>query len=340
MEQAHAFLSISSFFGDAMAVLRFTNESLFTILERVHPLREQALLEQHDFCFEVPNPDIRDVYFSGETVTRDGVECIVRSFRAWVEFGELLHCRFKTPEVVDESFVRLRWEPYEKEDSWHTQEVEDITEKYGVGTPFFRLNKLEEPHFLASLRECYLSLDLQAGERVLFLGSHKGDELHLLREVLGPERFATLSCVGVDHCGSAVDYARTRFDRSHVEFLKMDLNDLLTWEAEPFHLIVSVGTLHSPGVQAYDLFRSLTRERLHPNGAVVLGFPNCRYVGGELQYGARARNYETMELSLMLKDLMFYRRYMNKKGFRVRMTGKYYLFLTGSKRGLAKVDFA
>lgn len=317
--------------------MRFTNETLLTIFQRIHPVHEQALLDKGEFSFEVPNPDIRDVYFSGEMAIRDGVECIVRSYRAWVEFGELLLCRMKTPEVVDEHFVRLRWEPFEVEDSWHTQEVEDITEKYGVGSPFFRLNKLEEPHFLTSLRESYLSLGLQGGERVLCLGAHKGDELHLLREALGQELFSTLTCVGVDHCSSALEVARSRFDASHVSFLDMDLNELLDWKAEPFHLIVSVGTLQSPGVKSHDLFCSLVRDRMQPDGAVVLGFPNCRYIGGELQYGARVRNYETMELSIMLKELMFYRRYMQKKGFRVRMTGKYYLFVTGSRRGFAKV---
>ena len=60
----------------------------------------------------------------------------------------------------------------------------------------------------------------------------------------------------------------------------------------------------------------------------MLGFPNSRFRDGEVVYGARVRNLREPDLSLLVKDLSFYRRYLHQHGFRTFLGGKYDLLLT------------
>jgi hypothetical protein len=48
-------------------------------------------------------------------------------------------------------------------------------------------------------------------------------------------------------------------------------------------------------------------------------------------YGAKAPNYPFSELSLVLKDIHFTKKYLQQKKYRVIITGKDYLFLTARK---------
>ena len=57
-----------------------------------------------------------------------------------------------------------------------------------------------------------------------------------------------------------------------------------------------------------------------------------RYLDGEIKYGARKKNDRQPELSLVVKDLNFYMRLLQKRGFQTTLRGKYYLFLTGVRR--------
>ncbi|MCK4974827.1 MAG: methyltransferase, partial [Sulfurimonas sp.] len=65
--------------------------------------------------------------------------------------------------------------------------------------------------------------------------------------------------------------------------------------------------------------------------AMILGFPNCRWIDGEMVYGAKAPNYSFNEMSLVLKDIHFCKKYLQQKKYRVTITGKDYLFLTARK---------
>ena len=70
-------------------------------------------------------------------------------------------------------------------------------------------------------------------------------------------------------------------------------------------------------------------KSLAPAGAIILGIPNCRYVDGELAHGARMRNFAQPELGLVIKDIAFYRKYLQQHHRQVFVTGKHYLFVTG-----------
>jgi hypothetical protein len=48
-------------------------------------------------------------------------------------------------------------------------------------------------------------------------------------------------------------------------------------------------------------------------------------------YGTKAPNYSFSELSLVLKDIHFCKKYLQQKKYRAVVTGKDYLFLSARK---------
>jgi hypothetical protein len=106
-------------------------------------------------------------------------------------------------------------------------------------------------------------------------------------------------------------------------------NRVESFTLDPFDLILSIGTLESPGIAFKRVFMSLMQRLLSPGGAVILGFPNCRYVDGEVISGARVKNYSESELSLLVKDIYFVKKYLQQHRFKVMLFGSHYLFLTG-----------
>ena len=99
-----------------------------------------------------------------------------------------------------------------------------------------------------------------------------------------------------------------------------------------FDLVLAIGVLQSPGVDDRALVRHVVQDRLTATGAVILGVPNCRYRDGVLVPGARIRNLRQPELGLVVKDLAFYRKYLQQHDREVWITGHHYLFVTGAAR--------
>ena len=62
---------------------------------------------------------------------------------------------------------------------------------------------------------------------------------------------------------------------------------------------------------------------------MILGLPNARYIGGELEHGTRMKNFRQPELGLVIKDIAFYRKYLQQHAMQVFVTGKYELLVTG-----------
>ena len=57
----------------------------------------------------------------------------------------------------------------------------------------------------------------------------------------------------------------------------------------------------------------LIQNHLEDKGSIILGFPNCRWINGEVIYGAKAPNYSYSEQSILYKDVYFCRNIYNKK---------------------------
>ncbi|MBJ6761492.1 class I SAM-dependent methyltransferase [Myxococcaceae bacterium JPH2] len=310
---------------------RFHAEPLVLVVRHI---REALARGEPRVCIEVADPDLGRGEYPGARVGPEGT-LVHRSFRSWCDLAEGLSCRLLTPRSVDATHIALTFEPLGAEASWHGAASSESTprqERYGAGSAFSALRKFEDAGFLLPWLEALGRLRLPPGARVLDLGVNRGDELETFAWFEGLQDVAF---VGVDHSATALAEARARFPDARHSFHVADLNALPP-DLGRFHLVVSVGTLQSPGVEDHALLRKLVQEHLEPAAALVLGFPNSRFREGEVVYGARVRNLREPDLSLVVKDLSFYRRYLHQHGFRTFLGGKYDLLLTAVRGALAE----
>ncbi len=275
----------------------------------------------------VPDPDLGCGHYAGEPIEGYGKRWRQRGHRTWLDLAERLGLRYLTPRALGDGTLQLRLQVLDPSADWHETRVDDLSEKYGTASPFARIDKLEEPCFLIDLLAALARLGLPDGARVLDLGCNDGTIFQAFAQAYPAHSFRF---TGVDHCASAIAAARGRFPGAN--FHCHDLNQLFELALPAQDLVLSIGTLHSPGFDGKDLLLQIRKRLLTPRGAFLLGFPNVRYLDGELRQGARTRNFRESELSLLIKDLFFYRRYFQQHGFQVMLTGKYYLFLTAWRR--------
>lgn len=310
---------------------RFHDEPLIDILRHL-----QGALATGHARIEVPDPDLGRGHYPGERVG-PGKGLIHRPLRSWCDLAEGLACRLLTPRAVDATHVALTFERLGAEASWHAggEPAEGVTEpreRYGAASEFARVRKLEDAGFLLPWLDVLGRIQLPPGARVLDLGVNRGDELAAFSWLEGAP---DVRFVGVDHGASALEEARARFPDARHRFILADLN-ALPEDLGRFHLVVSVGTLQSPGVDDHALLRRLVQQHLEPKATLLLGFPNSRFRDGEVVYGARVRNLREPDLSLLVKDLSFYRRYLHQHGFRTYLGGKYDLLLTAVRGGASR----
>ena len=147
------------------------------------------------------------------------------------------------------------------------------------------------------------------------------------------KEFEEKEFVGIDYSSSAIEHAKENFAHSNTEFICHDINKLGELELGRFDLLISIGTLQSSNINFNLTFMDLYQNYLEKGGSIILGFPNCRWIDGEMVYGAKAPNYPFSEMSLVLKDIHFCKKYLQQKKYRVVVTGKDYLFLTARKIG-------
>lgn len=306
---------------------RFLTESLFQISEA---LRDG--LERGPVLFEVVDPDQSHDLFSGESIVVCGETAVYRTLQTWFELAEVLGAALETPERLSDGYVRLRMRPLRAEKSWHehSRPSGDL-EKYGVDTDFFRTSKLEMPSFLHSYLEAIRFLKLPDNARVLSVGVNHGDELAIF-EALGKSE--SMSFVGIDHCPSAISEARRRYPGSGYQFFEADVRDLNALELGTYDLVVAINTLHSAALDGHGVFREVLKKHVRRGGGVIVGVPNSRTIDHQLVYGARMKNYSSPELSLLWKEVGFYRRYLHQHDYRVRVLGKHTILIVGKQQGL------
>lgn len=301
----------------------FTDEPLLEIIEWI----EKELKSKDVITFQVLNPDMSQTSFSGERLLIDNQIYLYKGYKTWINLAELLYCRSLTPLKMNDYIVKLTFQKLNNNDSFHNLKVKNIEEKYGVKSKFFSINKNEEPTFLLAYKKALSAVGVQNRIDILNLGINRGDEFELINNI-GKNRL-----VGVDHSKSALDVASSRFRDDNYLFLKSDINRLDELNLGRFDLIISIGTLQSPTINFKPFFMSLVQNYLTKNGAVILGFPNSRWIDHELIYGAKAPNYSYSEMSLVFNDVIFCKKYLQQKKFRVTLTGREYIFLTATKIG-------
>lgn len=278
--------------------------------------------------FSVMSPDLNPQLFNGETAEHHDIKYIHRSLKCWMDLAETLNCRMLMPENLSDGLVKIRFQKL-SEIGWHSKENSDVTEKYGRRSLFFRLDKSEEASFLYDFTTSITNLDLFSGCKVLNLGCHSGTEFKMLHDI-DSKIFHYANFTGIDHSKTAIDQARNDFPESR--FITGDANKLTDLINQRFDLIISIGTLQSPGIDAKKLFMQLVQDYLNPNGAILIGQPNCRYLESEIKYGAVTKNRQNGELGLVISDLFFYKKYLQQHKFETFLRGKYYLFLAGKMK--------
>ncbi|MEA1920166.1 MAG: methyltransferase domain-containing protein [Campylobacterota bacterium] len=304
---------------------RFTDETLFEMMQWLQTQEGDMI------AFELLNPDLGRHHYSGTLLTCKDTAYRYRSYKALSDLAELLFCNMLTPQIVTECCVRIRFEKLTTTESFHLTTDTAKEEKYGTDSKFSAINKNEEPAFFSAYLKALQSVKIENRKQILDLGINTGDEFELIKTLLSPSAFKAKSFIGVDHSSSAIEEAKRRFSSSNVALHVKDINALDALTLGRSDLLISIGTLQSPGIAFKPFFMKLVQNYLTPDGAIILGFPNCRWMDGEMIYGAKAPNYNYSEQSLLYNDVIFCKKYLQQHKYRVTLTGKQYLFLTATK---------
>jgi SAM-dependent methyltransferase len=304
----------------------FSDESLLEIVGFITTELERGA---GSVGVRVLDPDYGRGRYSGEVVELDGRRHRHRPLRVWLDLADRLQLRVATPRVVDGGTIELWFEPLDERARWDADASGDITEKYGSASGYARITKLEDPNLLLDMADALERVRLPDAPRILDLGVNRGDELALLL-ALRPEWVTQARFVGIDHSASALARARARFGSAAFEFIEADLNAIAALEIGRFDLVLSLGTLHSPGVDDRSVLRLIVQRWLEPRGGVILGVPNCRHLDGEQLFGARTKNFRQPELGLLVKTVAHWKKYLQQHRRKVYVTGKHYVLVTGA----------
>lgn len=272
------------------------------------------------------NINIKDGDIVEAEVLESDIEAI--GYKAFVDLAQIFLMKMLTPITKDESVI-LRFIKLNENTSFH--KAEKSSEKYGIDSEFFTVDKTAQFSFLYHYQKALEFISVEDKMRILNLGVNKGDEFKVIKNMLTCKEFESKKFVGIDYSTTAIEYAKKDFPDSNVKFTCHDINRLSELDLGKFDLIISIGTLQSSNIDFNATFMSIYQNHLEKGGAVILGFPNCRWIDGEMVYGAKAPNYSFNEMSLVLKDIHFCKKYLQQKKYRVTITGKDYLFLTARK---------
>ena len=295
----------------------FRHESLFEISQYL----ENQLAKQSILSFCVPNPDLGAGCYTGEVI--EGTNIIHRSWSVWFDLAERHVCRFATPTLYGEHFVCLTFTKIVMVSNSETNL--DKHEKYGAESEFGRITKLEESDFLLTYLEALERIKPQAGERILSLGINTGKEFRVFDYLSLSQK---LQFTGIDYSETALEKAKVTFPSENYQFIHADINDIARLELGTFDLVMALGTLQSPGIDDRSVLRYLVQHCAHSSSRLLFAFPNSTHIGTERSYGARMKNFRQPDLSLLVKDAAYYRKYLHQHKFKVFITGKHYLFIT------------
>lgn len=304
---------------------KITNENMFEIVLYL----ENELKNFNEVDIEILNPNIKDNIYAGERLQLNNQEFIYRSYKSWSDLAEILFCKLLIIKL-DENSVQIRFQKLNKIDSFHNDVNDERNEKYGEDSIFFRINKNEEPSFLYAYMNALKNVKIEEKRNILNLGINKADEFEIIKNLVDKDCLNQMNLVGIDYSSSAIEFARNRFPHENFIFYNHDINKLEELNLKKFDLLISIGTLQSSGLNFKLLFMDLIQNYLEDKGSIILGFPNCRWINGEMIYGAKAANYSYSEQSVLYKDVYFCKKYLQQKKYRVTLTGKNYLFLTAT----------
>jgi len=252
------------------------------------------------------------------------------NIKYWVDIADILKCRILIPKIYNNKYILITYQKLNIANSFHNHKKNNkIESKYGITSVFATINKLNEPSFLYYYKQALKNATVNKRIRILNLGVNSGDEFEVIKKYA--TNFDNLELVGIDYCKSAIDKAKNKFkDDKNISFYTCDINEIESLCLDKFDLIITIGTLQSTSLNFKLVFQDIVQNYLKQDGAMILGFPNCRWIDGEMIYGAMAPNYNFSEMSILYSDVIFCKKYMQQKKFRVTITGKEYIFLTAT----------
>ena len=306
-------------------IQKFTNEPLFEITQSLQK-QLQELSSGEILEFEILNPDFFDASYSGKKIELQDKEYIYRSLKAYTDLCETLYCKMLVPIPKMNKMLLIRFKKLNRDISFHQEQ--QGSEKYGTNSLFAQIHKNEEPAFLQHYVQALKNININKRVRILNLGVNSAEEFEIIQKMCS--NFSNMQLIGIDYSHSAIAEAQKKFPQTNIEFIQQDINTLDDLSLEPFDAIITIGTLQSSNIDFKLTFMKLVQQYLKKDGAMVLGFPNCRWIDGEMIYGAKVKNYSFSEMSLMIKDVHYCKKYLQQKKFKVTVTGKNYLFLSAT----------
>jgi len=271
---------------------------------------------------KVPSGEVLELNISQKQLDEIG-------YKSFIDLADSFFFKFLTPTKIDNNQIKLYFSKLNRETSFHLDK--NSNEKYGVDSEFFKIDKLSNFSFLYHYKNALWHVGINDKKRILNLGVNKGDEFEVIQNMLSEDDFLAKEFVGVDYSSSVIKYAEHKFPHAKMKFYTHDINKLQELNLDKFDLLISIGTLQSSSLNFNESFMNLYQNYVADGGAIILGFPNCRWIDGEMIYGAKPKNYNHSELSLVLKDIHFCKKYLQQKKYRVRIIGKDYLFLVATK---------
>ena len=245
---------------------RFTTEPLCEVMAYLAAQRDALATSLHaaDFTasqreieIEVLSPELAREAYPGQEVEADGQLCRHRSYRLWMEAALELNLEFLTPRFSVHPFVCLRFRPLcAMPPTLSLASAAADNDRYGPESSFYRLQKREEPRFLADYRLALDRVGAAQRKRVLDLGVHRGDELQELanearkRNNDDPRQ----EVIGIDYSEQALQAARERYADLNYQFVCADLAKWDQLDLAPFDLIISIGTLQSRSFSGKQIF--------------------------------------------------------------------------------------
>jgi len=247
--------------------------------------------------------------------------------KAFVDLAQIYKMKLLFVNGQESENIKLCFKKLNENYSFH--KIKQNDEKYGVQSEFFKIDKISQFSFLYYYQEALEFCDIKSKNKILSLGINKGDEFEVIKNMLSEEEFYAKEFVGIDYSSTIIKYAQNKFPTT--KMINADINNLDKINLGKFDMIISIGTLQSSNINFNPTFMSLYQNYLTDEGSVILGFPNCRWIDGEMIYGAEVPNYNFPEMGKVLKDIHFCKKYLQQKGYRVVITGKDYLFLSARK---------
>ena len=280
------------------------------------------------------NPDVGEgILFNGELIQSYEQPYRYYTYQTWIDLAHLHGFSFLTPLIhsTHEYLVYLRFKKRHIE-GWHQHSLPSgHCEKYGIDSAFQRIKKEEEPYFLKTLQDSLNWIKLTPTSRLLSLGVNTGEELALCVDSFLNQSSTPQQWIGIDHSKSAIAAAKAMYTHPSFHWQVGDLRELDLLDLGLFDCIMCLNTLQSTLIDEHQMVRNWVQNYLKPQGALVLSFPNSRYMGTHQVYGTRVRHEKEIEYSPLFKQLVALQRYLHQHQFRVRITGKYTLFLVAKR---------